>query len=112
MNFSPSSSNVSAQQLSSPIISLKILKKVDWGHDYYIEITLWGSMATFDDNKLTVLVVLAHAKMLRVEIKGIGPGYMRLIFHQRSRREGGHLWERCPALADHVKMIEEHYNIK
>lgn len=84
------------------------LKKVKWDDDYCIEFTLYGELSTVDFNLLTILVVLAHDRMIRVTIRGVGPGYMRLMFHQRTKRTGS-ISERYPTIEDHVKQIREHY---
>lgn len=87
----------------------KALRRVDWGNTHHIEFSLgWRSLATVDDNLLTVLVVLAHDRMLRVSIEASTHRYLRLLFHQRTVREGN-LYERCPTLEDHVAQIRGHY---
>lgn len=45
-------------------------------------------LATFDYDQLTVLVVLAHDRMIRVEIEGSSPGRVGIVLHQRHMREG------------------------
>jgi hypothetical protein len=85
------------------------LRKVDWGDPSCIEYTYYGCLETVDFNLLTILVVLAHDRMIRISIRGIGPGYMRLMFHQREKRTGS-IYERYPTIEDHVKQIREHYN--
>lgn len=89
-------------------LSSTSLDKVKWDDPYCIEFTYYGELATFDFSHLTVLVVLAHDRMIRVCIRGIGPGYMRLMFHQRETRTG-RMSERYPTIEDHVKIIREHY---
>ncbi len=84
------------------------LQKTNWENEYCIEHTLYGELSTIDFNLLTILVVLAHDRMIRVTIRGIGPGYMRLMFHQRTKRTGS-ISERYPTIEDHVKQIREHY---
>lgn len=84
------------------------LNKVKWDNDYCIEFTYYGSLETVDFNLLTILVVLAHDRMIRVSIRGIGPGYMRLQFHQRNARTGS-MSERYPTIETHIEQIREHY---
>lgn len=85
------------------------LQKTNWENGYCIEYTLCGELSTVDFNLLTILVVLAHDRMIRVTIQGVGPGYMRLMFHQRTKRTGS-MFERYPTIEDHIKQIREHYN--
>ena len=84
------------------------LKKVDWEDEYCLQFTYYGFLSTVDFNKLTALVVLAHDRMIRISICGVGPGYMRLMFHQRNKRTGS-MSERYPTIEDHIKLIREHY---
>lgn len=87
------------------------LSKVDWANPYCVEVTLprSGSLCTVDGNKLTILVVLAHDRMIRVGLEGVGPGYIRAQFHQRSSRDG-RLMERYPTLEDHADLIRRHFS--
>ncbi len=86
------------------------LKRVDWLDNYCIEYTHWGDLATVDFNHLTELVVLAHDRMIRVNVRGIGPGYMKMLFHQRETREGS-ITERCPTIESHINQIRNHCNL-
>lgn len=83
------------------------LKKVDWSNETWIEFTYDLSMATVDNGDLTSLVVLAHAMMLRIDLRGIGPGYVKLMFHQRTSRDradGINGW--CPTIEEHVRLFD------
>ena len=84
------------------------LGKVEWDNQRWIEVTVRHIMATVDGDELTRLVVLSHDRLLRVEMRGIGPGYIRLSFNQRDTRKGT-LMERVPMLEDHVKKLREHF---
>ncbi len=88
------------------------LRKVDWTDPYYIRVTLPSglSMATVDGNMLTKIVVLAHDRMLRVDILSVGPRYLALLIHQRHNRlreDGISRW--CPTLEDHAAIIRKNY---
>lgn len=87
------------------------LGKVDWGNNTWIEVVIDKMMSTVDNNDLTRLVVIAHNMMLRVEMTGIGPGYVKLQFHQRSLRnlEMGRYWDWCPSIEDHIARINKMY---
>lgn len=92
-------------------LSRASLLKVEWNCPHQIQISVYGEMATVDSDLLTRLVVLAHDRMIRVSIEGLGPNYLRLIFHKRSVREG-RLFERCPTMEDHIAIIRNHYEIE
>lgn len=83
------------------------LKKVHWANDVWIDFTCNKPLSTVDSNDLTRLIVIAHEMMLRIELRGLGPGYIRLTFHQRKSRdksEGFFAW--CPTIEDHVNLIQ------
>lgn len=82
------------------------LSRVDWEDNYCIEFTYYGDIATFDFNDLTALVVYAHDEMIRVNIWGCGPRYMKMQFHQRHKREGG-ISERYPTIEDHIASLRQ-----
>ena len=44
-----------------------------------------GSLATYDFNQLTWLVLMAHEKCIRVEINPIRNGILQIKLHQRER---------------------------
>lgn len=70
--------------------------RVDWENPHWIEITLFGSLSTFDFSDLTSLVFLAHDYCLRVEIEPRSNKYYRLMFHRRSR--DGDIYKRHPTI--------------
>lgn len=83
----------------------KSLKRTDWSDRHSIVYNHQHSMATYDGNELTRLVVLSHDRMLRVQIKGLAPGLMQIVFHKRNLREGGSMWERMPTMETAVANI-------
>lgn len=85
------------------------LTKVDWSNDTWIEIVIGKLMSTVDNNDLTRLVIIAHDMMLRVEIVGVGPGYIKFQFHQRTSRQlvEGKYWAWCPTIEDHVQRLRK-----
>ena len=85
------------------------LRKVDWMNDTWVSIAILGPLCTVDGNGLTRLVVLAHDRLIRVEIDGAAPNYLRLTFHQRKSREG-RLYDRCPTMVNHINLIWDHYD--
>ncbi len=90
-------------------LDYKALKRVDWSNDFHIKYIYYGDLATIDFDRLTILVVLAHDRMIRVSIQGVGPQRMKIIFHQREKRKGS-MMERCPTIEDHIKEIREYYD--
>jgi len=85
------------------------LRRVEWSNTHHIIFYLrWKDLSTVDFNNLTILVVLAHDRMIRVCIDAAAPHTLRLLFHQRTKREGD-IFERYPTIEDHIKMIREHY---
>lgn len=59
---------------------------IAWGDGvYYNQIS---AIATFDFNLLTVAVVLAHDRCIRLEVRPAGPSQIGLALHKRHSREG------------------------
>lgn len=56
------------------------LAKANWADDSFIEVTAEGELSTFDDSNLTILVLLAHDRGIRVGIGGLANHYVRLCF--------------------------------
>ncbi len=84
------------------------LYKVKWDNPYCIEFTISGDLSTVDFNLLTIMVVLAHDSMIRVTLRGVGPGYIKAQFHKRTKREGS-MSERYPTIETHIIQIREYY---
>jgi hypothetical protein len=83
------------------------LKRVDWANNNWIEFVYRGDLATIDFDNLTALVVYSHDEMIRVCIDGQKKGYLKLQFHQRSKRSGSIL-ERLPEIEDHIKILRSY----
>lgn len=80
------------------------LKKVDWDDDYVVIVKLnHRSLATYDSDHLTRLVVLSHDLCLRLDIRGASKNVLELMFHQRKRT--GSLFERLPTIEEHLAQI-------
>ena len=63
-----------------------------------------GSFATFDFDGLTRAVVMAHDRMIRLEICPSGPGMLGITLFKRHAREG-RMHERHPTIEDAIKTI-------
>jgi len=87
----------------------RALAKVRWENPHQVEVILSDSQrfSTVDHNVLTRIVVLAHDRAMRVTIRGVAPGYLRLLFHQRTRE--GDLYTSCPTMEDHIAAIRQRF---
>lgn len=86
----------------------KQLAKIDWGHDHHILYLYYGGLATFDSDRLTLLVMLAFDYRLRLELDAKAHGYIEMMFHLRPSRTGG-MWERLPTLEDHITLLRKYH---
>lgn len=73
-----------------------------WDDAYRISVIVPDGMATFDDSKLTGLVVLCHDELLRLEIRGSGVGRLVLWFTPRRIRSGSR-FERHPTIETQIR---------
>jgi hypothetical protein len=78
------------------------LEKIDWGNTYYISLKTFLPLATYDNDALTTLVLLAHDYAVRVEVKPCNFHYLEIQFHQRKR--DGDLYSRHPTIE---KVLED-----
>ena len=62
------------------------------------------TLATFDFNHLTCLVVMAHDRCIRAEIVPSGPRMVGLMLHRRHKRDGS-MFERHPTIEEHIEKI-------
>lgn len=84
------------------------LRQVDWSNATWIEVPINSALCTVDFDHLTRLMVLAHDRMIRVDIQGLERGWLLLLFHQRESRSG-QMWARYPTLEDHAALLRSHY---
>ena len=56
-----------------------------------------GTLATFDDDKLTRIVIASHKYGIRAEVDNHGMRGLKILLHNRTRREG-RMFERHPNL--------------
>lgn len=91
-------------------MDVQALRRADWTHEDFIVVNVvHQSMATFDDDKLTRLVFLAHHLAIRVSIKAVTINYLQVIFHQRKRT--GDLYSKHPTLNDAVQSFQKSVNL-
>lgn len=77
-------------------------KKAEWFQWGCLSIVIGGELATFDFDRLTQMVIAAHDHCMRLSVEGVGPGYLRVVIHERKARHGG-IAVRHPAILDAVK---------
>ncbi len=82
-----------------------MLHKVDWANKLFIEINYYNELATFDFDRLTALVFLAHWYCIRVSIRPCNFRYIKILFHRRSRK--GAYSQMHPTLDEVVKEFKE-----
>lgn len=81
--------------------SHRVAKLENKGH-YYLCVP-HGTLSTFDDDKLTRIVVASHAYGLRAEISNHGMRGLKILLHNRKSRTG-RMWERHPTMDEVVKV--------
>ena len=86
------------------------LCKVDWSNSSWIEILLPSdSLATYDGNRLTLLVLCAHECAVRVEIEACNHQYIRAMFHPRTRT--GTISQRHPTIEQAIAAFRERFKV-
>lgn len=73
---------------------------------YGIEINYSNDLSTFDMNKLTQLVVIAHRFCVRIEIGSSGPGRVKIMAHRRDPKATS-LYKRHPDLSGLIDDCKE-----
>ena len=76
----------------------------EWGTGIRLNTTSVGYFATFDFDRLTRTVVMAHDRMIRVEICPSGPGMLGLVLFKRHTREGP-MHQRHPTIEEAISAI-------
>ena len=76
----------------------------EWGTGIRLNTTSVGYFATFDFDRLTRTVVMAHDRMIRVEICPSGPGMLGLVLFKRHTREGP-MRQRHPTIEEAISAI-------
>lgn len=76
----------------------------EWGDGIKLNTSNVGSFASFDFDRLTRAIVMAHDRIVRIEIVPSGPGMLGIILHKRHKREG-RMHERHPTIEDAINTI-------
>ena len=79
----------------------------EWGDGIKFN-TYITRLATFDFDGLTRLVLLAHDRMIRVEVIPSGPRMIGLTLHKRHKRDGS-MYERHPTIETAIAAHRKHY---
>jgi hypothetical protein len=87
-------------------------KRIDWSAKHFIEITIDGELATFDNSALTELVLLCHEQSVRLAISGAAPGYLRLKFSPRKPDPELATWERHPSVEQAIATHQKHFSLQ
>ncbi len=92
-------------------LDAKSLRKADWRNPHFFEFIIYGSLSTWDNPQLTLLIVLAHDAMLRVSIEAVSSGTLRLLFHQAKGRwiAGGSIMSSMPTMETHLAHIRKYH---
>lgn len=78
--------------------------QTDWADKHHIEFNLPYTLSTWDDNRLTTLVILCHDECVRLEISP-NMRYLKLMFHPRQR--DGRYFQRHPTIEGAIEAIRE-----
>lgn len=78
----------------------------EWGTGIALNTYQVGAFSTFDFDKLTRAVLMAHDRMIRFSIEPSGPGMLKLTFFKRHTRDG-RMCERHPTIEEAIKRLGE-----
>jgi hypothetical protein len=70
----------------------------------------YGSLATYDDDVLTKIVLASHTLGLRAEITNNGMRGLKILLHNRIGRTG-RLYERHPEISEAIKNYDRYKQI-
>lgn len=68
-------------------------------HATHVELVPHGTLATYDDDRLTWLVLAAHKYGVRAEVTNNGMRGLKILLHNRKARTG-RMFERHPTIED------------
>lgn len=74
-----------------------------------IENSVYAStLSTFDNSRLTTAVLLAHDRMIRLELSNSSHGRIKVLLHKRHTREGSSM-SRHPTIGQAIERHRQHY---
>lgn len=79
-------------------------EKVDWNWGDGVRFKIRRSMATYDFDHLTRLVILAHDMCIRVELTALAPNVMGIAMWRRNKRDGS-MYERHPTMEQAIEKV-------
>lgn len=74
----------------------------EWGNGIKLNTTSVNCFASFDFDRLTRAVIMAHERCIRLEICPSGPGMLGIILYKRHSRNGS-IYERHPTIEEAVQ---------
>ncbi|WP_342361353.1 hypothetical protein [Terrarubrum flagellatum] len=79
--------------------------RVDWWYGRGVAFVVsYRTLATYDNDSLTRLVIAAHDRLVRVEISAVAPSRLRVAMWPRTGREGL-LHERHPTMEQAIESL-------
>lgn len=85
--------------------------RVDWANQSFIVLNWRGDLCNWDSPALTALWGWCAELMVRVSVGPSSPWHIKLMFHQRSSREGG-MGTRLPSINDQLSWVGINQNRK
>lgn len=79
----------------------------EWGNGWCVN--YYGDLSTYDFDKLTRLVFLAHDRCVRAEVTHSGPRMVRICIWQRERQ--GNIAERHPTIEEALARWRERHPV-
>lgn len=79
------------------------LERIDFSRDSCVEVNVGKTLATFDFDELTQLVVRCHDACIRLSVCACNMRYLKLRFHPRER--DGTSWARHPTMEQAVERV-------
>lgn len=74
------------------------VRKLVHNHNHFVCVP-HGTLCTFDDDKLTRIVIASHRYGVRAEVDSYGMQGVKILLHNRASRQG-RMYERHPSLAE------------
>lgn len=88
-------------------IGRSALERVKWEDEGLVSVVIKGELATFDNDYLARLVILASDADLRLGIEGKGPHYLKLSFWRVTPRLSIRAWRSLDDVLAEVRSARE-----